>query len=455
MGFSKSIVAAAFTLLAPLAAQTRQPAAPAQPGAVKALVGGTLVDGNASRPIQNSVVIIEGERIRAVGQVGSLAVPSGAEVISTEGMTVLPGLWDMHVHLQIVGHADYDHWDKTYPNIFESVIYPAAAKQLLMAGVTSARDLGGPLAPSISTRDRINAGKIPGPTMYVSGPFIQHEPYPGTDAYRWGVSGPDDARAKVKKLVDAKVDVIKLIDQDQMTMDEVRAVVEEAHRGGKPVVAHAHRPEEIRRALQAGVDCLEHTGLATAPEYPADVMALIRERTAKMSLGPLWWTPTIEGLLNYEYFRDNPEALDDPAWQEGLPKDVVNDIKESIAHPDRLPYYQLTPARRPTLARKFNQLREAGVTLLIGTDSGIPMNFHSHSTWRELDAWVTNFGVDPMTAIRAATYWPSVAMKVESQVGTIVPGKFADIIAVRGDVLRYISLLQRVDLVIKHGQRYR
>jgi imidazolonepropionase-like amidohydrolase len=422
---------------------------------IKALVGGTLIDGNASRPIQNSVILVEGERIRAVGQLGTLAVPAGAEVISTEGMTVLPGLWDMHVHLQLVGHSDYDHWDKTYPPAYESIIFPAAAKQLLLAGVTSARDLGGPLAPSISARDRINAGKIPGPTMYVSGPFIQHAPYPGTESYRWGVNGVEDAQAKVRKLVDGKVDVIKLIDQDEMTMEEVRAVVAEAHRLGKPVVAHAHRPEEIRRALAAGVDCLEHTGLATAPEYPPDIIAMLRERTAKMSLGPLWWTPTVEGLLNYEYFRDNPEALDDPAWQEGLPKDIVDDVKKSIEHPDRLPYYQLTPARRPTLKRKFTQLRESGVTLLIGTDSGIPMNFHSHSTWRELDAWVTDFGVDPMTAIRAATYWPSVAMKVDTQVGTVTPGKYADIIAVRGDVMRYVALLQRVDIVIKHGTRYR
>ena len=422
---------------------------------IKALVGGTLIDGNASLPIQNSVILVEGERIRAVGQVGTLSVPPGADVISTEGMTVLPGLWDMHVHLQLVGHSDYDHWDKTYPPAFESIIFPAAAKQLLLAGVTSARDLGGPLAPSISARDRINAGKIPGPTMYVSGPFIQHAPYPGTEAYRWGVNGVEDAQAKVRKLVDGKVDMIKLIDQDEMTMEEVRAVVAEAHRVGKPVVAHAHRPEEIRRALAAGVDCLEHTGLATAPEYPPDIIAMLRERTAKMSLGPLWWTPTVEGLLNYEYFRDNPEALDDPAWQEGLPKDIVDDVKKSIEHPDRLPYYQLTPARRPTLKRKFTQLRESGVTLLIGTDSGIPMNFHSHSTWRELDAWVTDFGVDPMTAIRAATYWPSVAMKVETQVGTVTPGKYADIIAVRGDVLRYVALLQRVDIVVKHGTRYK
>ena len=179
-----------------------------QTRAVKALVGGTLIDGNGSRPLQNSVFLVEGDRIRAVGQVGSLQVPAGAEVISTEGMTVLPGLWDMHVHLQIVGHSDYDHWDKTYPAAFEQVIFPAAAKQLLLAGITSARDLGGPLVPSISTRDRINAGRIPGPTMYVSGPFIQHAPYPGTETYRWGVNGAEDARAKVRKLVDGTVDVI-------------------------------------------------------------------------------------------------------------------------------------------------------------------------------------------------------------------------------------------------------
>lgn len=421
----------------------------------KALVGGTLIDGYASTPITNSVILIDGERISAVGQVGALAVPPGTEIISTEGMTVLPGLWDMHVHTMIAGHADYDHWDKAYLPQFESVIMPASAKQLLLAGVTSARDLGAPLEASIAVRDRIKAGKIPGPTLYVSGPFIQHEPYPNTEPYRWGVTGAEDGRAKVRKLADAGVDVIKLIDQDQMTMEEVRAVVDEAHRRGKPVVAHAHRPEEIRRGLAAGVDCFEHTGLATAPAYPDDVMAAIRERTAKMSLGPLYWTPTIEGLLNYEYLRDNREALDDPAWHEGLPDAVVKDIRQSLERPDRLPYYQLTAARRPTLARKFKQLQEAGVVLLIGTDSGIPMNFHSQSTWRELDEWVTRLGVDAMTAIRAATYWPSVAMKADRDSGTVSPGKYADIIAVRGDVLRYISLLQRVDVVVKHGVKYK
>ena len=427
----------------------------AQNAPLKALVGGTLIDGHGGPPLRNSVIIVRGERIEAVGQVGRLTVPAGAEVISTEGMSVLPGLWDMHVHLMINGHADYAHWDRTYPSLFASVIMPASAKQLLMAGVTSARDLGAPLEASISVRDAINAGKIPGPTLYVSGPFIQHEPYPGTETFRWGVKGPNDARAKVKRLADAGVDVIKLIDQDQMTMEEVRAVVEEAHARRLPVVAHSHRPEEIRRGLAAGVDDFEHTGLATAAEYPPDIVAMIRERTARGNAGPLFWTPTIEGLFNYEYVRDNPEKLDDPSWHEGLPDSIVADIRRSIEHPERLSYFQMTPSRRPTLARKFGQLRESGVVLLIGTDAGIPMKFHSMATWNELDVWVNRLGVDPMTAIRAATYWPAVAMKVDRDVGTISEGKYADIIAVRGDVLRYINLLQRVDVVMKRGVRYK
>ena len=236
----------------------------------------------------------------------------------------MPGLWDMHVHLMINGHSDYAYWDKTYLNELADIIMPASAVQLLKAGVTSARDLGAPLDASLSVRDRINNGELMGPTMYMSGPFIQHKPYPGTEAFRWGVSGENDARAKVKKLADAGVDCIKLIDQDQMTMEEVYAVVDEAHKHNLTVVGHSHRPDEIRRGLAAGVDNFEHTGLSSAPEYPEDVMTLIKERTAKMNLGPLYWTPTVEGLYNYEYMRDNPEKLDNDCWHEGLPQRILS-----------------------------------------------------------------------------------------------------------------------------------
>jgi len=418
-----------------------------------ALVGGTLVDGTLAEPLHNSVVLVEGERIVAVGTVASLPVPAGVTVISTEGMTVMPGLWDMHVHLMINGHADYEHWDKTYPAQFRDVIMPSSAKQLLLAGVTGARDLGGPLEESLAVRDAINSGRIPGPTLFVSGPFIQKKPYPGTEQFRWGVDSAADARAKVRRLALAGVDMIKLIDQDQMSDAEVRAIVDEAHAHGLPVVAHAHRPEEIRRGLAFGIDCFEHTGLGAAPEYPEDVMAALRERTGNMAAGPLFWTPTIEGLFNFPHTVKNHEFIDGDDWHEGLTPEIVADIRQSLAHPERIAYFQQTPQRTPTLKRKFAQLREAGVVMLIGTDSGIPMKFHSGSTWNELDVWVNQLGVPAIDAIRAATYWPAVAMKADKDYGSVVEGKYADIIAVKGDVLKHVSLLQRVDLVIKHGKR--
>ena len=421
----------------------------------KALVGGTLVDGFGGKPIQNSIVIINGETIEKVGRVGEIEIPKGTQIISTEGMTVMPGLWDMHVHMMINGHSDYPYWDKKYPPLFQKIIMPASANQLLMAGVTSARDLGGPLEESIAVRDAINKGELTGATMYVSGPFLQHRSYPGTEQFRWGIYGEKDAREKVQKLAKAGVDCIKLIDQDEMTKEEVYAIIDEAHKNNLKVVGHSHRPDEIRIGLAAGVDNFEHTGLSSSPAYPDDIVKALAERTANMSKGPLFWTPTIEGLYNYEDVRDNPEKLDDPSWHLGLPDSVIKDIKESLKYPGTLSYFQLTPIRKPTLETKFRQLQKAGVVMLIGTDSGIPMKFHSQSTWNELDVWVRVFGVDPIQAIKSATYWPSVFMGVDKKVGTVTVGKQADIIAVKGDAIKYINLLQKVDLVMKKGKIYK
>jgi len=440
-----------------LAVASLSAAAAAGAAEKKALVGGRLIDGLLGPPIANSVVLINGDTIEAVGTVDTLPIPPGYEKISTEGMSVLPGLWDMHVHLMINGHSDYDHWDKTYLDRFASEIMPASAEQLLLAGITTARDLGAPLDDSLEVRAGIESGEIPGPRLFISGPFIQHEAYPGTEAFRWGVSGARDARAKVKQLADAGVDVIKLIDQDEMTFEEAEAVVDEAHKHGLPVVAHSHRPDEIRRGLAIGVDNFEHTGLAAAPEYPPDVMTLLKERTAtgRVRGGPLYWTPTVEGLWNYDLVIANPEHLDNECWKRGLEPDTIADIRQSIQSPKELLYFDLTPKRKPTLINKVHQLRDAGVVLLVGTDSGIPMKFHCQSTWNELAVWVNVMGIPPQEAIRSATYWPAKMMKVSDKWGTVTPGKYADIIAVRGDVLKYINLLQRVDLVMKGGIVYK
>jgi hypothetical protein len=172
-----------------------------------------------------------------------------------------------------------------------------------------------------------------------------------------------------------------------------------------------------------------------------------------MNLGPLYWTPTVEGLYNYESLRDNPEKLDGDCWHEGLTPEIIEDIRASIRRPGQLSYFQLTPIRRPTLERKVKQLRDAGVVLMVGTDSGIPMKFHCQSTWNELDVWTNEFDFPASYTIKAATYWPAKMMGVDADYGTVSEGKYADIIAVKGDVLRHISLLQDVDMVMKHGER--
>lgn len=431
-------------------------ASPAQ-AETTALVGGRLIDGFGGPPTQNSVILVDGDKITAVGTTATLSPPPGARVISTEGMDVLPGLWDMHIHLMIDGHADYTHWDKTYIDRLRGEIMPASAVQLLLAGVTSARDLGAPLEDSIAVRQAIRDGRIPGPRLFVSGPFLQKKPYPGTEAFRWGIRDADDARAKVRQLKAAGVDVIKMIDQDELGEDVTRALVEEAHKQGLKVVAHSHLPDEIRIGLKTGVDNFEHTGLGAAPEYPDDIMIALERRAAEGRVrgAPLYWTPTISGLYNYDRLLANPERLDDPCWKRGLKPDTIADIKASIVAPSHLDYNQLTPKRKPTLDRKFAQLRRAGAILMIGTDSGIPMTFHCQSTWNELDVWVNKLNVPPMEAIQAATYWPAKFMGVEQSSGTVAPGKFADIIAVRGDVLEAIGLLQNVPFVMKGGVVYK
>jgi imidazolonepropionase-like amidohydrolase len=420
-----------------------------QPRPTLALVGGRVLDGYGGPPIENGVVLVGGERIIAIGRAGEVNIPSGVTVIPTDGMTVMPGLFDMHVHIHLLGHADYRRWDALYGDVAAKEIMPIAAKQLLMAGVTSARDLGAELEPILEVRRRIRAGEIPGPRLFVSGPFLQRAPYEDYEKnLRWGIESVEDARAKVKRLIDAGVDVIKLIDQDQLTDAEVAAIVEAAHAAGKPVVAHAHRMEEIRVGVRHGVDDFQHTGLGTAPGYPEDILAQLRERNTT-----LYWTPTISPLYVMLYTGEVfPERLDDPRWREHMSKAMADEIRQSLSHIPALPYYALFPSRIPLLPHKFEQLRETGVRLLIGTDAGIPSMFHGDATWREMAKW-QDLGVPAMQIIQAATLWPARALRVDNDLGTLAAGRLADIIAVRGDPLTDMRSMRDVEVVVQGGKR--
>jgi len=414
-----------------------------------AVVGGRVLDGYGGPVIENGVVLVAGARIVAVGREGDLAVPPGVTVVDANGHTVMPGLVDMHVHLHIVGHGDYKRWDALYGAQDASLVMPIAARQLLMAGVTTARDLGARLEDILAVKRRIAAGELPGPRLFVSGPFIQHEAYEAYEQpFRWGVRGADDARQKVQRIIDAGVDVVKLIDQDQMTDAEVAAVVETAHRNGKPVVAHAHRMAEIRIGLRHGVDNFEHTGLGTAPGYPEDILQGLRERNSS-----LYWTPTISPL--YTLFQAGsvfPERLDDPSWREFMPNEMAREIRSSLDRIPHLPYFALFPSRLPLLPTKFRQLRESGVRLMIGTDAGIPAMFHNDATWREMVKWV-ELGVSPMETIQSATLWPARFLRAESEFGVLAPGRQADIILVRGDPLTDMTVMRDVKVVIQGGRR--
>ncbi|MEO0500515.1 MAG: amidohydrolase family protein, partial [Pseudomonadota bacterium] len=386
-----------------------------------ALVGGRLIDGFGHAPIADSVILVEGDRIVRVGTVETLPVPGGYRTVSTEGMDVLPGLWESHAHLMLTGHADYPRWQTNYADRFTEEIMPASALQLLMAGITSARDLGAPLEASRLVKERVNSGALPGPTLYMSGPFLQADVEPWQAHYRWAVTSTSEARNRVRQLDDAGMDLVKLIDQDKMRPGVAQAIVDEAHARGMKVIGHSHRPDEIRVGLEIGVDNFEHTGLTTAPEYPADIVEALKERTAtgRIAGGPLFWTPTVEGLWNFDRTVANPEKLDDTCWHQGLQPDTIADIEQSIAEPGQLGYTQLTPLRKPTLKRKIAQLRDAGTVFLVGTDSGIPMKFHCQSTWNEIDVLTRVMGLPVMDVIRAATYWPAVMMGVDADYGTV------------------------------------
>jgi imidazolonepropionase-like amidohydrolase len=420
-------------------------------GAALVLSGGTVIDGYGNAPIPDGIVVIEGDRILAVGGPGQVAIPDGAEIVSTEGMTVLPGLWDMQVDLMRLGHADARRWNETYGPLAERVVMPIAARQLLQAGVTSARDVAAPLEAATRVRGRVRENIIDGPTLFVSGPVLRKLAAADSAAWQWEVAGGPDVRAKVQRLAGAGVDYVLIADLEMWTAEELESVVSEARIRGLPVHAMAEKPADVVRGAAAQLDGFLGTIPGPGP-YPAEMMQAITGRLTQAGARPMAWTPAISAPLNLESLRVNDEPLDDPRATEQLPELVAADVKGSLAG---LSSALAQEPAAPALCEKLRQLDDAKVLLLLGSGAGGAGHLHSRATWQEIDFWVRDCGLPAVRAIRAATHDAATAMGVGHESGAISPGKIADVIAVRGDVLRNTGLLQSVDVVIKRGRRVR
>lgn len=426
-------------------------AAPAR-AEMRALVGATLLDGSGGAPIENSVVIVEGERIAAVGRQGDVAIPPQAEVVHLEGMTLLPGLVDTHVRLSELGHGNRVRWTEAYLPIVDRAVMPAAAEALLAAGVTTARDVGSPLEAAIAIRERIASQRIPGPTLQVTGPLLAHDSPPREHARRWAVEGAQRARERVERLLHAGVDVVAVAGAGAMTDAELQAIDQATREAGLTWIAEIESDADVERALAAG--CAGLAGLGDGPAgLPPEALSMLRRRVAQGT--PVPWSAGASVLTNYEWLKLDPGPLADPRGFESMPPIVAEDVRRSLA--DLRTHIDLeAPAlRRAALPARLGEVRAAGATLIVGSDAGEPAHLHARATWQEVEALVTEAHLTPSQAVRAVTLDAATALGLGAETGSIVPGKRADLVAVRGTLLRHIDRLQDVELVIHRGLRYR
>ena len=425
------------------------PAASAQPKRKLALVGGMLLDGYEVPPLHHAAVVIEGDKIVQVGRAAEMTIPPDAEVIDTSGRAMLPGLIDLHVHLIILGHGDYDRWDPWIAkNKLVERVMEISAKQLLMAGVTSAVDLGGTLKESLSVRDRIRKGEIPGPRLWMAGPWITRslgDYSPALDDQIL-VDTPAQAAAAVDRLAAAGVDVIKAY--VELGPAHYKAIADAAHRHHLKVHAHVYDPVNVRDALEAGIDVLTHVGSAGVPPYDP---ALVKAITVKGT--PVVVTAAHRVFL-FPATVDFPERLQDPQLEEDFGPVIWREVQDSLKGWHRLSYFSTTDQEMRYATSSLKQWIDAGTTMGMGTDSGTPMNFHTEALWREIKAHV-DVGMAPQRAISAATRVNATILGKGSELGTIEPGKLADIIVVNGNPLFDITALSHVEVVVKDGKVYK
>jgi imidazolonepropionase-like amidohydrolase len=408
-------------------------AAPQAPAPAKiAIRAARLIDGKGGPPISSAVVLVEGDRITAVGR--NLATPAGTTILDLGGATILPGLIDMHTHITSQPRNYYDDIFRRSP-IDVAVTAHLYARRTLEAGFTTVRDVGAGEFIDVALRNAIERGDVAGPRMQVAtltvgstgghGDLSGFSPYLKFGQFSGIADGVDEIRKLVRFEVKNGADVIKMIatagvlseeesvGAPQFSDEEMRAAVDEARMWGRKVAAHAHGTEGIKRAVRAGVASIEHGSL-----IDDEGIRLMKERG----------TYLVADIYNDDYILAEFGRM-------GYPDKII-EKERKVGRLQR---------------ENFQKAARAGVKIAYGTDAGV----YPHGWNGKQMAKMVQWGLTPMQAIQSATVNAADLLGWSDRVGSIAPGLFADIIAVDGDPLQDITQLERVTFVMKGGVVYK
>jgi len=389
-----------------------------------------LIDTKNGRVVNNPIVLISGDRIQAVGRSGEVSIPSGSKVLDLGGATLLPGLIDLHTHLndEPEFHGVAFH-TLSAPRM--AIIGAKGARMTLDVGFTTVRNVGSSHYADVALRDGINAGDVPGPRMQVSGPMIgstgSHCDYtylaPEFHYADEGVAnGVPAVQEKVREVLKYGADWVKfcasggvfsqgdLPDDVQFSPEEMVAIVEEGHQHGKKVAAHAHGTRAIIEAVKAGVDTIEHGSV-----LDDEAIRLMKEHG----------TYLVADIYDDDFI---------------------------LQHGKEYGYTDENLAKEKMLGQKqrdsFRRAVQAGVKVGYGTDTGsIPFGQNGKQFF-----YMVKYGLTPMQAIQSATIWAADVMNWSDRIGSLDAGKYADLIAVTGNPIEDITTLERVPFVMKGGQ---